>query len=143
MDYLKERIRRIMYGRNGMDEFSKFLFVVWAIGSVLAFIFPRWIGSIGSLCGSVCRIAATVSIIMCFVRAFSRNIPQRSAENALFLQWFAKQKQKYEAYKGRKALSKEYRFYKCPNCGTYVRIPRGKGKVHIKCKCGYVLYRKS
>ena len=28
-------------------------------------------------------------------------------------------------------------------CGTMLRVPRGKGKIHIKCKCGYTLYRKT
>ena len=55
------------------------------------------------------------AVIFCFVRAFSRRLRQR----------------------------KNYKFFKCPGCGTILRVPRGKGKIHISCKCGYILYRKT
>ena len=32
---------------------------------------------------------------------------------------------------------------KCPGCGCWLRVPRGKGKIHINCRCGYTLYRKT
>jgi transcription elongation factor Elf1 len=38
---------------------------------------------------------------------------------------------------------KEHRYFKCPNCGQYLRVPKGKGKIHINCRCGYTMYRKT
>ena len=52
-------------------------------------------------------------------------------------------KNKYAAWKDRFSQRKSYRFFKCPGCGTYIRVPKGKGKIHIKCRCGYTLYRKT
>ena len=54
-----------------------------------------------------------------------------------------KQQHSRQAAKERRAQRKDYRFFKCPGCGTMLRVPRGKGKIHIKCKCGYTLYRKT
>ena len=48
-----------------------------------------------------------------------------------------------QAAKERHAQHKDFRFFKCPGCGTMLRVPRGKGKIHIKCRCGYTLYRKT
>ena len=32
---------------------------------------------------------------------------------------------------------KEHRYFKCPNCGQYLRVPRGKGKITVNCRnCG-------
>ena len=32
---------------------------------------------------------------------------------------------------------KEHRYFKCPNCGQQLRVPRGKGKITINCRnCG-------
>ena len=33
--------------------------------------------------------------------------------------------------------------FKCPGCGRWLRVPRHKGKIHINCRCGYTLYRRT
>ena len=40
------------------------------------------------------------------------------------------------AQKRRFSERKEYRFYRCPVCKKELRVPRGKGKIRIKCPCG-------
>ncbi|MBR4617394.1 MAG: hypothetical protein IKO55_17425, partial [Kiritimatiellae bacterium] len=86
---------------------------------------------------------ALALLIFSFVRAFSRNLPAREAENVLYLRWLDKKKQDRLAKKQRWASRKEYRYFKCPGCGTWLRVPRGKGKIHINCRCGYTLYRRT
>ena len=38
---------------------------------------------------------------------------------------------------------KEIFGFKCPGCGRWLRVPRHKGKIHINCRCGYTLYRRT
>lgn len=135
---MKEIIRRFFSGRQGMDELSKLLF--WAglgllVLGVLCVLWASWLSSLLTSFGLTC-------LIFSFLRAFSRRLEMREAENQLWLRFLDKKKAERAAAKDRRAQT-DYRFFKCPNCGTWVRVPRGKGKVHINCKCGYILYRKT
>ncbi len=49
----------------------------------------------------------------------------------------AKEKEeKARIKKERKESKKLYKYYKCPKCKTELRVPKGKGKIKIKCpKC--------
>ena len=39
---------------------------------------------------------------------------------------------------------KEYHIYKCPNCKQKLRVPRGRGRIAIRCrKCGTEFIKKS
>ena len=39
---------------------------------------------------------------------------------------------------------KEHCYFKCPNCGQQLRVPRGKGKITVTCRsCGAVFEEKS
>ena len=77
---MKEKLRQIFAGRQGMDELSKLLF--WA-GIVLLGLSAFLGGSIGSVLSSF----GLMGVILAFVRAFSRNLPMREAENRLLLRW--------------------------------------------------------
>ncbi len=131
---------RIFAGRQGMDELSKALF--WTgIGSFVlsvlcsAFI-AAWLSRIFSF-------FFLFLLILAFARAFSRNRAVRDVENYTFLSFRARQKREQEARRSRFRQRKDFRFYRCPGCKTMLRVPRGKGKIHIRCKCGYTLYRKT
>ena len=136
---MKERFNHFFEGRQGMDEMSKGLFWTGLVFFVLSLLMGGFLGFLGVLL----RTIALMMFIYCFIRAFSRNRTQRDAENYMYLSWMAGRRQKYAAYKDRRSQHKEYRFFKCPGCGAYLRVPKGKGKVHIKCKCGYTLYRRT
>ena len=133
---MMEKLKRIFAGRQGMDELSKLLF--WA-GVLLFFAAALLGGSFGSL---LCSLSLTLTLLS-FVRAFSRNLPMREAENALLLRWAAGKKHAWRAWKERFADRREYKYFKCPGCGQWLRVPRHKGKIHISCRCGYTLYRRT
>ena len=133
---MKEKLRQIFTGRQGMDELSKLLF--WA-GIVLLGLSAFLGGGIGSLLSSF----GLMGLILAFVRAFSRNLPMREAENLLLLRWAEKKKHAWSAWKDRFHDRKEYKYFKCPACGKWLRVPRRKGKIHINCRCGYTLYRRT
>ena len=133
---MKEKLRQLFAGRQGMDELSKLLF--WA--AIVLFTASAFLGAaLGSLLSSF----ALLSLILSFARAFSRNLPMREAENLLFLRWVEKRKHAWSTWKDRFRDRKEYKYFKCPACGKWLRVPRHKGKIHINCRCGYTLYRRT
>ena len=133
---MKEKLRSIFSGRQGMDEFSKLLF--WAGITLFALALL-----LGGRFGSLLLSFGLMGVVLAFVRAFSRNLPLREAENRLLLGWLEKKKHAWAAFKNRFADRKDYKYFKCPGCGTWLRVPRGKGKIHINCRCGYTLYRRT
>ena len=75
-------------------------------------------------------------LFLLLFRTLSRNAARRRAENAKFLQvagpvirWWRFQRTAHR--------DKEHRYFKCPNCGQQLRVPRGKGKITVTCRsCG-------
>ncbi len=123
---MRERLIRMMYGRNGMDELSRFLCIAAFILLLIAIFVPGtfsliiWLLALGLL-------------IWAYIRIFSRNIYKRQAENAKYIETKSHiinvLRNKTQQFK----MRKEYRFFKCPGCKVTVRIPKGKGKIIITC----------
>lgn len=132
---MREKIQNLFIGRQGMDEFSKFLFWSGLAGITLACLLGGFFSSLFFFFGSF-------MLIFAFVRAFSRKLQQREMENNLYLQLLDKKRRERAAAKDRRR-QKDYKFFKCPGCGSYLRVPKGKGKIHINCRCGYTMYRKT
>ena len=118
--------RKLMYGRYGSDHLSFFLLLLYV---VLIFL------SILPYMGWLSWVALAVLLWDVF-RMFSRRIDRRRAENAKFL---ALAGPVIRWVKMRRTIhrDKEHRYFKCPNCGQYLRVPRGKGKITVNCRnCG-------
>ena len=137
---MKEKISRIFAGRQGMDEFSKALFWLGLVCLLLSVLTANILKGVFSL---IFNWLGLMMLIFSFVRAFSRRLGQREAENNAYLALRQKQRHNRQAAWERRAQRKDFCFFKCPGCGVMLRVPRGKGKIHIKCKCGYTLYRKT
>ena len=137
---MKDRIQRFFTGRQGMDEFSKSLFW-YGLGLFAAAILTAKI--LKGVLSGIFLWLAIVCAITSFVRAFSRNTRKRELENNAYLALKAQRRQKLLDAKDRFSQRKSYKFFKCPGCKQYLRVPKGKGKIHINCKCGYTLYRKT
>lgn len=134
----------IFSGRQGMDEFSKYLFwygASFVLLSVLMLVLSD--SAVIGVLSLVMRWIGIALVIYGFVRAFSRKLDRREAENRAYLSIVAQRRAKRAAAKERYSQRHDFKFFKCPGCGTMLRVPRGKGKIHIKCKCGYTLYRKT
>ena len=129
--------------RNGADELSVTL-IVTGILCLLAYpIFTTpWI--------QYAFIALGVVLIGVAVwRSLSTNVGKRRAENSSFITfWRGKTKEEKEAEKARKIKRKEdektYAYFFCPKCRKELRVPRGKGKIRIKCpNCSEQFIRKT
>ena len=126
-------LRRMMYGRYGGDQLSWFLLAVYVVLTLLAGL-PHM--------GILSWLAMAV-LLWGFYRTMSRQYDRRRAENARFL---AAAGPAIRWYKMRRTIhrDKEHRYFKCPNCGQYLRVPRGKGKITVNCRnCGVRFEEKS
>lgn len=163
----KEKFQRFMYGRYGVDEFSRAL-VYTSLGMMILHAVFK-ISGLDTL--------GMILLVYCYFRIFSRNIYKRAAENQKylhikdsFLQKFSRKtgtsSQYYANENGTFAQKvsdtmntlsakikkkqeyarqlKDYRFFKCPTCQQKVRVPKGKGKIKIHCpRCHNDFIKKS
>ncbi len=130
---MRDKLQRFMIGRYGNDRFNQFLMIVAIIFMVLSLLGP-----------DIFYLLAFVIMIYAYYRMFSRQIYKRSAENQKYLQMEMKVRGLWHRKKREFAQSKDYHIYKCPNCKQKLRVPRGKGKIAIRCrKCGTEFIKKS
>lgn len=91
-------------------------------------------------------ILALIPLLLCVLRAFSSNKVARAKENAIFLKVFFlfSSNRKGKKKNANMADKKLFKFFKCPQCGQKVRVPKGKGKVEILCpKCSHRFIKKT
>ncbi|MBO2515985.1 MAG: hypothetical protein CW338_01735 [Clostridiales bacterium] len=112
-----------MDGRNGTDEFGRFLLIPWLILWVLQMFFPL----------RILFILSIALIIYMIFRSFSRNLEKRQAENAKYLQIRKKVLQFLKRQKNRLRDIKTHRYRKCPQCRAILRLPLKKGEVQVDC----------
>ena len=130
-----ESFRRFMYGRYGFDELNIALLIVAVAvnltNSILTVSLP--FSFVHTRIVSPFLHLLVVGLLgFSLFRAFSRNIYARQKEN----RWFRRQWQRLRDRKNR--------YYSCPKCRQTVRVPRGKGKISIRCpKCGEKFIRKT
>lgn len=138
MNKLKEKFAGFMYGRYGTDRLNMFLLIVLLVCAVLNLFVRNGYFSI------VLTSWEFLMIILIYVRMFSRNIQKRYAENQKYLCIENKIRHFFGKTKYIQQQRKEFHIYSCPQCKQKIRIPRGKGKVSIRCpKCGEEFVKKS
>ena len=134
---MRNWLRKVMTGRYGVDEFSRFLNMTAMLSLVLSVLFNNSLSVFFLL-------LSFGSLIWNYIRMFSRNTYKRRAENNAYLTIRYNLTRKVSGLKQRMQQKKYYRFYKCPKCGITTRVPKGKGKIRITCpKCGEIFQRKS
>ena len=118
----REKLYRFMLGRNGVDS------VCYA--SLLVYILLAIVNAfVGSFIISTIMFLITVYI---FFRILSKNVYKRRAENAKLL----RMTEKFKPLTRRIKEMRTYRFRKCTNCKTTLRLPIRKGKHSVICpKC--------
>ena len=134
---MRNWLRKVMTGRYGVDEFSRFLNTTAMLSLVLSVLFNNGLSVFFLL-------LSFGSLIWNYIRMFSRNTYKRRAENNAYLTIRYNLTRKVSGLTQRMQQTKYYRFYKCPKCGITTRVPKGKGKIRITCpKCGEIFQRKS
>ena len=131
---LGSKMKSFMYGRYGYDELSQFLSKTALLCVIVGlFAYP----------GFFCGLAMALYLVTMF-RMYSKNIMKRKQERDAYLRrtqplrdWQALQKRKFND-------RKTHKFYRCSQCKTSLRVPKGKGKIKIHCpQCGAEIVKKT
>jgi hypothetical protein len=135
-----EKIKRFMYGRNGIDKFSVCLFLIYLlINGINSFVrYP--------VAHYIILCVSTLVLIFALYRIFSKNLYRRQYEEDKFETFLqrtdfsgktTRTKAKFHRFGIRMKQIKTHRFRTCPECGEFLRLSKKKGKRNITCPiCG-------
>ena len=127
---MREKFARFMTGRYGMDTMGRFTIGLALFLVVINYIFTS----------RIINLLVWVLLILAYYRMFSRNVYKRSSENQVFLN----KTYKIRHWKILFGQRKTHHIYRCPSCKQKIRVPRGKGKIEIRCpKCNTTFIKKS
>lgn len=134
---MKEKFRRFMQGRYGADELSRALSVV-VIVAFAASIFTK--GTVST----IFNMFGWAAIIFAYMRMFSKNHRACWAQNQKYLSMKNQFLRYFHRQKSYASQRKTHHIYTCPGCGQKIRIPKGKGKIEIRCpKCSQTFVKRS
>lgn len=133
----RQKLAQFMYGRRGMDEFSRFLLIAVFVLILLSSFAGGWLRPLFSL-------LEFAGLVLCYIRVFSRDLYKRQKENDWYLKKRGAVLHWARSLKDRWQQRKEYRFFRCPSCHTLLRVPKNRGKLLLTCrKCGNRFERKT
>ena len=117
------KIRQFMYGRNGVDDLAKHSFIAYFIMFLIYGFCPRGIFKL------IFGVITYSLMIYVMFRIFSKNIYKRVSENRKYMGALNMTKTRWNQ-------RNTHRFYRCPKCKTWLRVPKNRGKITITCvKC--------
>lgn len=130
----RNKMQSFMYNRYGFDELSQFLFKLALISIVIGLF----------ICSGFFSALTMALYLIIMLRACSKNRSKRQRELARYYRmvtpvrkWTSLQKRKFSE-------RKTHRYYQCGQCKTSLRVPKGKGKIKIRCpKCGTEIVKKT
>ncbi len=121
-------LQRFLYGRYGGDNLGRALMAAYLV-LYLVGLLARW---------SVLSWLSLLIAAWCIFRMLSRNIAARRRENEKYLALTAP----LRGWLRRRRMirtDKTHRYFKCPNCGQQLRVPKVSGTIKITCRaCGTV-----
>ena len=134
MEKVRWKIRNYMQGRYGFDALSKAMVIgalIFAVISNIPYLY-------------FCYFLFIIFAVLAYARCISKNFGKRQNE----LYKYFEIKNKFEKYLNlRKKIwseRKTHRYFKCTKCKAVLRVPKGKGKIEVKCRvCGEKSIRKS
>lgn len=129
-----QKFLKFMQGRYGVDTLSKFM-MGFAFFIAILNIFVR---------NTILSLLVWIILIIVYFRMFSRNGYQRYQENQKFLKYANPVINKVNSEIRLLKLRKDYHIYKCPTCKQKIKIPRGNGRIAVRCpKCRTEFIKKS
>lgn len=130
---MREKLYRFMQGRYGADQLNRFLMILVIVCLVFSLFGFR-----------IFYVFGIALLIYSYFRIFSKNLYKRREENAAFLRLEYGFKQRFASWKRTMQQRKTHHIYRCPSCKQKIRVPRGKGRIEIRCpKCNQTFIKKS
>lgn len=131
---MRDKLIRFMYGRYGVDALGKCM-----LGLGLTCAVMTWFTDT-----ALFSLLSWVFIIWTYFRMFSKNVYKRSAENRMYLEKTYRLRCFFARQKNMLAQRKTHHIYTCPTCKQKIRIPRGKGRIEVRCpKCSATFIKNS
>lgn len=130
---MRQWLARVMYGRNGPDQLSMCLFIVAMLFQIVSYfvLYP------------VFSALSWVAMVLAIFRIISKNLYKRREENAKFMGVFGKVRSWFRLQIRKVKEFRTYKYLKCERCHQKLRVPKGRGKIRIKCSnCGHQFDRK-
>ena len=131
---VKDFLKKFMMGRHGADELGMTLLIVGLVLSILS-----------SFSGvAILSLLGMALYIWAIFRMFSRNNVRRYAENQKFLAFRTRFSSNIRQFWVRLKNSKNYKYFRCPQCHSRLRLPRKVGEVTVTCgKCHHAFKKKA
>ena len=130
---IRNALQRFMYGRYGNDQLNMVL-VLLSLALYLVFAVTSW---------TFLYAVSFMLMAAALFRCLSRNYDRRRAENGRFLSLVQPVTRWYRLRRTIRR-DKDHCYFKCPNCGQQLRVPRGKGRITVTCRgCGASFQEKS
>ena len=130
---IKQTLRSFMNGRNGADHLSMAL--LWT--GLIAYLLGSIVGSVQhvlfAILGMLLNLVGFAAYVFAIYRTFSRNLEKRRAENRRYVTMKEKKATERRQARVRFQNRKKDKYFKCPGCKAWLRLPRGTGVVTITC----------
>ena len=123
-----------MAGRYGSDQLNNALLLLAIVLMVIEWVMKwNWMS-----------MFILALFILCYFRMFSRNLQKRAHENEIYLQKTNKWRTSLHQARVRFKNRKQYKYFKCPQCGVRLRLTRGCGEKNIVCsQCKHTFHVKA
>ena len=131
---IRNGLRKFMAGRRGPDELSMALLVAGVLLSVIGRFFRF----------GLLELVGLIGYFLALFRVLSRNVEKRYNENVKFLNLWRNWRPAVSQFFNRIRNITKYKYFKCPECKSRLRLPRKVGEVTVTCgKCHHAFKQKA
>ena len=130
---MRNFLYRLMMGRYGSDRLNKHLLIL-SIVLTIANVFVKSV---------IIYVFVYILLLYVLFRMLSKNINKRYQENQRHEQSIAPIMKRVSVIK-KSSKDKGHKYYICPTCKQIVRVPKGKGRIDIRCpRCSTVFEKRT
>lgn len=121
---MKERIRRRLNQSYGMDELSQHIYYI-AMAIFVVTLFYK---------NDILRLISLILMLVSMMRTLSKKRTKRLRELALYKKFRRNVKAPFQVLFLNVKERKTFKYMRCKECGTILRLPRGRGELEVTCK---------